>query len=294
MTLDAKGSWDFVLPFRGRKIWGMALAGYAIAVSTVLFQTITHNRILTPAVMGFDWLYRLVQTALVFTLGGLAFASIEPQLRFVIDVVVMAGLSTLMFRWLFTQGSRSLYLLVLAGIVFGVLFRSVAGLMQRLIDPNDFAVLQDASFASFNAIDPTLLLASTLLMAAVSLPLLTLLPKLDVLILGREVAIGLGVDYARTVSLVLIVVAVLVSVSTALVGPVLFFGLLVANLAYLIMPAHKHIHILPAAILLAFIMLIGGQAILEHALGYDTALAIIIEFAGGIVFLAILLRGRAR
>ena len=294
MTLRARGSWDFVLPFRGRKIWGMALAGYAIAVSTVLFQTITHNRILTPAIMGFDWLYRLVQTLLVFFLGGLAFAMIDPQLRFVMDVVVMAGLSSLMFRWLFTSTSRSLHLLVLVGIVFGVLFRSLAGLLQRLINPNDFAVLQDANFASFNAIDPTLLLASSVLMLLVSLPLVTLIPRLDVLSLGREAAIGLGVDYARTVSLVLVIVAVLVSVSTALVGPVLFFGLLVSNLAYLIMPTYRHIHILPAAVLLAILSLVGGQAILEHVFGFDTALAIIIEFAGGIVFLALLLRGAAR
>ena len=42
----------------------MLLVGYAIAVSTVLFQTITDNRILTPSIMGFDSLYRLIQTSL--------------------------------------------------------------------------------------------------------------------------------------------------------------------------------------------------------------------------------------
>lgn len=294
MTLRARGSWDFVLPFRGRKLWGMALAGYAIAVSTVLFQTITHNRILTPAIMGFDWLYRLVQTILVFFLGGLAFATIDPQWRFVGDVVIMAGLSTLLFRWLFTGASRSLHLLVLVGIVFGVLFRSISGLMLRLINPNDFAVLQDANFASFNAIDPTLLLSSTILMALASVPLLVLVPRLDVLNLGRDTAIGLGVNYTRTVSLTLLIVSILVSVSTALVGPVLFFGLLVSNIAYLVMPTYRHAQILPAAVLIAIISLVGGQAVLEHMFGFDTALAIIIEFAGGLVFLALLLRGAAR
>lgn len=290
MTLNARGNWDFVLGFRGRKLWGLALVAYAIAVSTVLFQTVTGNRILTPAIMGFDHLYQLVQTGLVFVLGGFAYATLDPQMRFVGDLVVMVSLSLLLFRWLFGRAARSLHLLVLVGIVFGVLFRSLSNLMQRLIDPNEFAVLQDALFASFNAIDPTLLGLATLILAAVSLAGLPLLPRLDVLLLGRDAAVGLGVDHVRTVSAVLAIVAVMVSVSTALVGPVLFFGLLTAHLAYLIMPGYRHIHVLPAAVLIGLIGLIGGQAVLEHVFGYSTALSIIIEFVGGLTFLYLLLR----
>ncbi len=293
MTLDVR-SWDFAIPFRARKVWGMALVGYAVAVSTVLFQTVTANRILTPAIMGFDSLYVLVQTTLVFVLGGLAYAVLGPELRFAVNVVLMVVLSTLLFRWLFGRASRSLHLLVLVGIVFGVLFRSLSGLMQRLINPNDFSVLQDAFFADFNAIEPTLLLAATLAMAAASLVVLPLLPRLDVLLLGRDPAISLGVDHVRTVSLVLGVIAVLVSVSTALVGPVLFFGLLVANLSYILLPTHRHAVVLPAAVLIAFLALVGGQTILEHVFGFDTALSIIIEFAGGLAFLYILIRGARR
>lgn len=290
MTLNARGNWDFVLGFRGRKLWGLALVAYAIAVSTVLFQTVTGNRILTPAIMGFDHLYQLVQTGLVFVLGGFAYATLDPQLRFVGDLVVMVSLSLLLFRWLFGRAARSLHLLVLVGIVFGVLFRSLSNLMQRLIDPNEFAVLQDALFASFNAIDPTLLGLATLILAAVSLAGLPLLPRLDVLLLGRDAAVGLGVDHVRTISAVLAIVAVMVSVSTALVGPVLFFGLLTAHLAYLVMPGYRHIHVLPAAVLIGLIGLVGGQAVLEHVFGYNTALSIIIEFVGGLTFLYLLLR----
>ena len=112
------------------------------------------------------------------------------------------------------------------------------------------------------------------------------------LLLGREAATGLGVDHVRTVSAVLAIVAVFVSVSTALVGPVLFFGLLVANLAYLVMPDYRHLYVLPAAVLLGLIGLIGGQTVLEHAFGYNTALSIIIEFVGGITFLYLLLKAK--
>ena len=294
MTWDAKGSWEFVLPFRGRKLWGIVLVAYAIAVSTVLFQTVTGNRILTPALMGFDALYQLVQTGFVFAFGGFAYLTVLPELRFAANAGAMIVLATLLFRWLFGREGRSLHLLVLVGIVIGVLFRSVSGLLQRLINPNDFAILQDAMFASFNAVEPTLLLVATVVLLLSTLAVVPLLPKLDVLLLGREAAIGLGIDHRRTVSAVLVLVAIMVSVSTALVGPVLFFGLLVANLAYLVMPTHRHAAVLPAAALLALIGLVGGQAVLEHAFGYDTALAVIIEFAGGLVFLTLILRGLAR
>jgi len=43
MTLGAKGSWSFILPFRGIKLLSLLLVAYAIAVSTVLFQTVTNN-----------------------------------------------------------------------------------------------------------------------------------------------------------------------------------------------------------------------------------------------------------
>jgi iron complex transport system permease protein len=294
MTIGAKGSWDFILPFRGTKVWAMVVVGYAIAVSTVLFQTITANRILTPSIMGFDALYALIQTSLVFLLGGFAYATIDPQLRFVFEVVAMVVFSTLLFRWLFSGSGRSLHLLVLVGIVFGVLFRSIANLMARLINPNDFAILQDAMFASFNAIDPTLLAVSSLAIILVSLVALRIMPRFDVLALGREQAINLGVDHRRTVSLILVLVSILVSVSTALVGPVTFFGLLVSNLAYLMIRTHRHVYILPAAILISVIALVGGQVILERVFGYDTALSIIIEFVGGLVFIILLLRGATR
>jgi iron complex transport system permease protein len=294
MTLGAKGSWSFVLPFRGQKLLGLLLVASAIAVSTVLFQTVAENRILTPFIMGFDALYALLQTGLVFALGSAAVGEIDPRLRFVAEVGAMVALALLLYRGLFSGAVRSLHLLMLVGIVCGLFFRSLSGLMQRLIDPNEFVVLQDRLFASFNSTEPDLLLVAAILVLAMLVPIVRLLPALDVLLLGRDGAIGLGVDHRRTVRSVLAVTAVLVSVSTALVGPVTFFGLLVASLAYRLMPTHRHAPVLGAAALLAVVVLVGGQTLLERVFSFDTALGIVVEFAGGIVFLVLLVRGAAR
>ncbi|MEM7445092.1 MAG: iron chelate uptake ABC transporter family permease subunit [Pseudomonadota bacterium] len=291
MTIGANGQWGFVLPFRGTKVVAMVLVGFAIAVSTVLFQTITQNRILTPSIMGFDALYLLVQTSVVFFIGSSALVDVDPRFRFAAEVAIMLVFALLLYRFLFSGGLRGLHLLVLVGVVFGVLFRSLGNLMQRLIDPNEFAILQDRFFASFNRVDNDLLAISAILVLGVTAIGWRWRHRFDVLALGREVSISLGVDHQRAVTGVLILVTILVSVSTALVGPVTFFGLLVANLAYLMIPSHRHMLILPAAALLAVIALIGGQLVLERVFGLDTALSIIIEFIGGILFIVLLLRG---
>lgn len=294
MTLGAKGSWAFILSFRGKKLIGMALISYAIAISTVLFQTITTNRILTPAIMGFDALYGLLQTTLVFVLGAAFVSVIDARVMFLAEVAAMVGFSLMLYRFLFSGAVRSLHLLLLVGIVFGLLFRSLSGFLQRLINPGDFVVLQDRMFASFNTIDGSLLAVSFVLIAATSLMVWRIFHTLDVMALGRETAISLGVDHKRITNIILVIVAILVSVSTALVGPVTFFGLLVANLAYTLVPSPRHRHSLAAAALIAFICLVGGQTVLERLLAFDTALSIVIEFLGGIVFLALVLKGVTR
>ncbi len=294
MVLGARGPWSFVIPFRGRRLLALVLVAYAIAVSTVLFQTVTNNRILTPSIMGFDALYVLVQTAVVFFLGAHVLALADPYTRFLGEVVLMAGFAWVLFRWLFLGEERSLHLLILVGIVFGIFFRSLATFMQRVLDPNAFQVLQDSLFASFQNVDTTLLWISLALCAAVTLVLARIAHSFDVLTLGRAQAISLGVDYPRTVMTILTSVAILVAVSTALVGPITFFGLLVASLARALLGQSLHRYVLPASVLLGVVALVGGQTALERIFAFDTALSIIVEFLGGLVFILLIVRGAAR
>ncbi|MBP6018848.1 MAG: iron chelate uptake ABC transporter family permease subunit [Burkholderiaceae bacterium] len=294
MVVGANGQWSFVIPFRGVKLAAMVLVAYAIAVSSVLFQTVTHNRILTPAIMGFDALYILIQAIVVFSFGMNSMADWSPAWKFLFEVAAMTTFASLLFQWLFSGAAHSLHLVILVGIVFGLLFRSLSSFMIRMIDPNEFVVLQDRMFASFNSIRTELFLVSSLTVAAVSIIGWRLRRVYDVVALGRDAAINLGIAYRRVLMLTLVLIAVLVSVSTALVGPVTFFGLLVSNLAYMIMKSDKHKLTVPAAVLLAIILLVGGQTVLERVLQLNTAVSVVIEFIGGLMFIALVVRGVRR
>ena len=294
LTIGARGNWGFVLTFRGTRFAALLVVGASIAVATVLFQTVSGNRILTPSIMGFDALFVLLQTALVFTLGGFGLSALPAGTRFGLEAALLMGAALVLFGTLLGGRRIDIHRTILTGIICGVLFRSLASFLQRLIDPNEFAVVQGSSFARFNAVETDLLGLSALLSATVLWAAWRLRHRLDVLALGRDHAVGLGVEHRRSVLVVLTLVAALVPVSTALVGPVTFFGLLVTALAHRLMGTHRHAVLLPGAALIAGIVLVGGQTVIERVLGLATTLSVPAEFLGGLVFLFLVLREAAR
>ncbi|WP_082096064.1 iron chelate uptake ABC transporter family permease subunit [Demequina flava] len=290
LTWDVNGHWDFALPRRTEQVVALAVVGIAIAASTVVFHTVTANRILTPSIMGFDALYVLVATALVFLLGSTTVAQIDPLVMFGLNTALMMGCATALYRWILGNGERGLYTLILVGVVAGTFFMSLTNFMFRTMDPNEFDSLMTTLFASFNAIDTTLLWIGGGLLLLGVVAIFKMAPQLDVLSLGRERAITLGLDYRRTVTWLLLIVALLVSVSTALVGPITFLGLLVANLAYQLTRTHRHAVNLATASLVAIVALVAGQAILEHVLDHNGTLGSIINVIGGLYFIGLLLK----
>lgn len=290
---DLPGKWEYALGLRWRTIAGMVIAAAAVGAATVLFQTITANRILTPGIMGFDAVFMTIQVVTAFAIGPMLLVAAPAFASWTVELVLMAGTVTVLYWWLFVRQRYDLHVIVLAGLVLGVMFRSLTSFLQRLLDPDTFAIVQDMLFASFTSIDRELLLPTAVLVVAGLASLWPVRRSLDVLSLGESTAISLGVAHRRVTMHVIVVIAVLVATSTALVGPVTFFGLLVANLAYGLV-GHRHLLSIPAAIAAGVIALVGGQLILDRLLGFSTELPVVIEFVGGLFFIILVITGRAR
>ena len=284
------GSFDYALPRRGIKVMAMVITGVAIAYATIIFQTITHNRILTPSIMGFDSLYMLLQTVIIFTLGSSHVLVANKHVNFLISVAGMIIFALLLYQFLFKSGKRPIYFLLLVGIIVGTFFGSISTFLQVLIDPNEFMNVQDKMFASFNNVNGDLVWWSVGIVVIAILIGWRSINDLDVLSLGRDTAINLGVSYDSVVRNMLILSSILIAVSTALVGPITFFGLIVANLSYQFFKTYKHSVLILGASIMSIVALVGGQWIVERVFTFSTTLSVIINFIGGVYFIYLLLK----
>lgn len=289
LTLGARGEWAFLLAFRGEKLLALTVVGAAVAISTLVFQTITGNRILTPAIMGFDALYVMIQTGLVFVLGGAGVAALGALPVFAAETALMVAAASLLFTFVMGRGD-DMNRMVLTGIVFGILLRSLSALMGRMIDPSEYAFVQAASYARFTSVDGDLLRIAVIVVLGVGALVLTQARRLDVVALGRATALTLGVEHERAARRLMWLVTLLVAVSTALVGPIVFFGLLVSALTYQLAGTWRHAVLLPLSALIAAALLVASQTLFERVLSLQSSVFVVIEALGGLVFLYLVLR----
>lgn len=287
---DLKGGFDYAFPKRMIRVSAMVVTGVAIAYSTVVFQTITQNRILTPSMMGLDSMYEVVQTLIYFFAGSMSIWVLNKYLNFGAAIIAMVLFALILYRFLFRSDKHPIYLLLLIGMIIGTLLGSLVTFLQVMIDPVEYLSLQSRLFATFTNVKAELLYIAIGILLIAFIYGYLIMDKLDVMSLGRENAMNLGVNYDRMVMNVLILSSVLIATATALVGPITFFGLIVANLAYQFLVTYKHSILILGASLMSVIALVGGQFLVEHIFELRTTLSVIINFIGGIYFIFLLLK----
>lgn len=292
MTVDLKGNIAYVLSRRSIRLATMIVVGVSVAFSSIIFQTITNNRILTPSIMGYEAIFVLFQTVIVFVYGDKAFKTISQESNFFYAILLMLGFSVFMYLLIFGRERKNMFYLLLMGMVMGTLFQALSQFMHVLIDPNEFSIVQNFMFVSFAKMNTKLLTIASITLGGTILFLLRYLKYLNVIALGRDHAINLGLDYNSLIRKFMLVIAFLVSVSTALVGPITFLGLLVANLTYQLFNTCKHQYMVWYCSIISCICLIFGQFLIEHVLGFATTVSIVINFVGGVYFMYLLWRTR--
>nr|WP_243007556.1 iron chelate uptake ABC transporter family permease subunit [Paeniclostridium sordellii] len=281
---------EYAMDQRIPKLIAIVITGFCIAFSSIVFQTITNNNILTPSVLGLDSLYILVQTIIVFLVGVDNTLITNKSNNFLLSVAVMVIASFILYKKLFEKANNNIFFLLLVGMVFGTLFKSLSTFMQVVIDPNEYAALQNNLYASFGNVNTNILFIAGIIIIALVPFIYDDIKSLDVISLGKEHAINLGVNYDKVVKKMIIVVAILVSVSTALVGPITFLGLLVTNVTKQIFRTYKHSYLICASILISILTLVSGQFLVERVFTFTTTISVIINFIGGVYFIYLLLK----
>lgn len=283
---------DYIIPARLARLGAMVIGGICIAVSSITFQTITGNRILTPAIMGYEAVYLLLKSLLVLTMGPYSLIALGNNGNFFLSIVLMLAYSWAVHRWLFRGERNNVYFLLLLGLVLTMVMSTFTQFIQLKTSPGEFAILQGFAQASFNKAQPVQIAWSAMLVGAVCLIGLKALPMLDVLALGRDQAVSLGVDHRRAVRLHLALTAVLVAVSTSLLGPTAFMGIFVANAAYALAGTARHRVTLPMGCAIAIGIFIVAQMLVEQVFNYRTTVGILVNLVCGAYFLLLVIRPR--
>ena len=282
----------YSMRIRAPKLIVMLITAFAIGGASLVFQSIINNTIVTPCLLGMNSLYTLIHTAVVFCVGSGSVLAANANAAFAIDLVLMGITATLIYSYLFKKTKHNVLYVLLVGTVLTSFFSSVQSTMTRVMDPNEYDTLLTTLVASFSNVNAEIIFFALAVLAAVIFFLRKELALLDVLTLGKEQAINLGVDYDRCIRRLLLGVTLAIAVATAMVGPISFLGLIIANLARQLLRTYRHTQLILGSALFGMIVLVGGQIIVEHVFTYAVPISVFITVGGGLYFLYLLLTRR--
>lgn len=282
--------WWLVAERRSNAVIAMIVAAICQSIATVAFQTVTNNRIITPGILGFQALYAAIHTATIYFSGAAGLIAARTLDTFVFQLIMMVALSLLLYTWLLTGRRANMHVMLLVGVVLGGGLGSVSTFMQRMLTPSEFDILTARLFASVNNADPEYYPIALPLVAVGVLVFFAKARTLNALSLGPQAATNLGINHRRESIIVLVVVAVMMAVSTALVGPLTFLGFLVATLTYQFADTYDHRFLFPMSMVLSFTILAASYFIMNHIFSAQGVVGIIIELVGGLTFLIVILR----
>ena len=281
----------YAMKLRIPKVIAMIITAFAIGAATIIFQSVINNTIVTPCLLGMNALYTLIHTSVLFVLGSGSILFTNDNLSFLVDLVLMGIIATVVYSWLFKMTGHNVLYVLLVGTVLTSFFSSIQSTLTRVMDPNEYDTLLTSLVASFSNINSEIIIFSVIILALIGVIFRKELALLDVITLGKEQAINLGVDYDRCIRRLLLAVTLCIAVATAMVGPISFLGLIIANISRQLLKTYRHTQLIAGAALMGVIALIGGQFIVERVFVYSIPISVFITVAGGIYFLYLILKG---
>ena len=284
----------YAMRIRAPKLFAMMITAFAIGGASLVFQSVINNTIVTPCLLGMNSLYMLIHTAVIFAAGSGSILAVDPNAAFGVDYLIMGTAVMAIYSTLFRKTGHNVLYVLLIGTVLNSFFGSVQSALTLIMDPNEYDSLLADLVASFANVNSEIMVIAALVLALVVFALRKELALLDVITLGKDQAVNLGIDYDRCIRRLLLGVALFIAVATAMVGPVSFLGLILANLSRQLLKTYRHSQLILGSVFFGIIILVGGQLIVEQVFTYTVPVSVFITFFGGIYFLYLLLTERRR
>jgi ABC-type Fe3+-siderophore transport system permease subunit len=275
-----------VLQLRLPRIAAAALAGGALAVAGVGFQALTRNPLAEPAVLGVSAgaSFGVVVAQLVAS-GGAVLDTVRLT-AFGFAGALVAGAAVYLIASV--HGGFPIQTLLLSGVIVGLFFASAVTVLTSLVDVNRLGGIIHWLLGNISPLPgPSLLLFAAL--AAVGFALIVSQARqLNVLALGEEASLQLGVNTERLKGQVFVAAALLTSSVVAFAGPIGFVGLIVPHLLRLLLGPDNRL-LVPAAMIGGAIFLLVADTVARNVVApAELSVGVITSFVGAPFFIYLL------
>lgn len=284
---------NFILQRRFFKLLVMVIVSCAIPISTISFQTVVQNRFLTPGVLGIESLFVFIQSGLYYFESLVGVKVEQSVIIYSVTIAIQIGLLLLLMNASKGMMLSNFKVLLLLTMAFSMLLRNASTFLQVLMDPNEFDKLQSSLYPSFQKMNaqPMMIGVAIGLFVLLMMVFYRLRHQLDALHLGVDGAKMLGINTKRLSNVVIVVVIIMTSLSTILVGPLQFLGFMIANLTYQLTKEYKHGVLWLFSAVLGLVIVLAAQLIVERIFLLTIPISVFIEGIGGVLFLILLVKG---
>ena len=284
---------NFILQQRLLKLLVMVIVSCAIPISTISFQTVVQNRFLTPGVLGIESLFVFIQSGLYYFESLVGVKVEQSVIIYTVTIAIQIGLLLLLMNASKGMMLSNFKVLLLLTMAFSMLLRNASTFLQVLMDPNEFDKLQSSLYPSFQKMNaqPMMIGVAIGLFVLLMMVFYKIRHQLDALHLGVDSAKMLGINTKRLSNVVIVVVIIMTSLSTILVGPLQFLGFMIANLTYQLTKEYKHGVLWLFSAVLGLVIVLAAQLIVERIFLLTIPISVFIEGIGGVLYLILLVKG---
>ena len=284
---------NFILQRRFFKLLVMVIVSCAIPISTISFQTVVQNRFLTPGVLGIESLFVFIQSGLYYFESLVGVKVEQSVIIYSVTIAIQIGLLLLLMNASKGMMLSNFKVLLLLTMAFSMLLRNASTFLQVLMDPNEFDKLQSSLYPSFQKMNaqPMMFGVAIGLFVLLMMVFYRLRHQLDALHLGVDGAKMLGINTKLLSNVVIVIVIIMTSLSTILVGPLQFLGFMIANLTYQLTKEYKHGVLWLFSAVLGLVIVLAAQLIVERIFLLTIPISVFIEGIGGVLYLILLVKG---
>lgn len=273
-----------IFDLRFPRIFIAMLGGAATAVSGVLLQAVMKNPLADPGIIGISS---------GASLAAVLITAFFPALYFFTPLFAFLGgmIAFLLVYSLSYKGGLSPLRIILVGVAVNAMF---TGLMSAFQSGTGSSYSGAASIVNANITMKTWDDFRTLLIYSVIglVASIFVLGQCNLLALEDKTARSLGLSVTRSRIVISVIAVLLAGISTAVIGPISFLGLIVPHIARLLVGSNHKV-LAPYTVLLgAFTLLLADTVGRTIAVPYEISASVIMSVAGGPFFILLLRRSK--